>query len=109
MSRRTELVRFRVTPEEKAAIVKRAGSTQISSYVRETLLGASADSSAPTSTSPGHSAGGGDAEADGQGRAAPADLDREEWVRTRIVQLSLAGKVADARKIANEEWEKKHG
>lgn len=87
---RTESIRFRVSPEEKAELEQRAGSMSVSAFVREAALHNAAPSSPDSRSS---QKGGCNAAADTeQGRAAPASspMPAQSW-RGRVNQLVRQG------------------
>lgn len=92
---RTESIRFRVSPEEKAELEQRAGSMGVSAYVREAALKGGPDRGVGSIPAP--------PPAEEQGRAAPASLPATSW-RARVRQLEGQGlPSAAAQRIADQE------
>lgn len=77
---RTEIIKLRVTEEEKADVERRAAPSSVSDFVRGLLW-------------PGKVAG------------PVSDSDRDAWIAERVAALRKQHPPALARKLANEEWE----
>ncbi len=91
MSKRSETIRVRVSPEEKAELEQRAGSQGVSAFVRSVVLAGPDSGTVGVACTP---------EADEQGQAAPAVS-----YRARVRQLSMQGLPhAAAVRVADQEF-----